>query len=169
MSQDTNPHTNAVVKSRNEDQYSYLTFGRVTTSPDGQEGGAHHVVVQESAAPSDEPIPVIPDAHGDFYIPPEQTPVAVVPTGKNNYAVIGAPVPPVDTANIDAGERIVSHPLSKASVKFNKDGSLDIRGDTTVRINGGTAGAVTDVQGIDNSGDGNFDELSITRNPDVLL
>jgi len=166
----TNPHTNAERAADSKAQYSFLSTGRVTTAPDGQSNGAHHVVVQESGAPADEPIPVLPTVPGDYFVPPEGAPVVVSPIAKNKYAVIATSIPStVETPEIDPGERIVSHPMSEAKVHFKNDGTLEVHGDQQVVINGGTNGAITDVTGNDTSGDGNINEINITRNNDVLL
>lgn len=165
----TNPIENANQESEHVSQYAYLTTGRVTSSPRGQSDGAHHVVVQESAAPSDEPLPVLPSVHGDYYVPPEGAPVIVSPMSKNDYAVIAGAVPATSTPNIEPGERVLSHPESGANVKFNNDGSIDIHGDATVRINGGDQGAITDVQPGGTNSNGGITSLDITRNNDILL
>jgi hypothetical protein len=165
----TNPHQNSKVDAQKETAYTYLTTGRVTTALDTQKDGLHHVIVQESAAPNDEAIPVLTQAHGDYYVPPEQMPVVVAPRGKNDYSVVASAVPNVQTPDLDPGERIISHPLSEAKVKFNADGTLDIVGDATVRINGGDQGAITDVQAGGTNSNGGITSLDITRNPDILI
>lgn len=169
---ETNPHSNATRSSEEATNYAFLGQGTVSTARDGQSGGQHHVTVQESRVPADAELPVIPTVHGDFYIPPEGAPVTISPLGNNDYAVVGAPVPAVSTPSIDPGERILSHPLSEANIRFNKDGTLDIHGDVQVTINGGTQGAITDVSvNTTTDSDGHVTDVSlnITRNNDILI
>lgn len=165
----TNPIENADEVSEMSRQYAFLTTGRVTTAPSGQSDGAHHAVVQESAAPNDDPLPVLPSVHGDYYVPPKNAPVIVSPMGRNDYAIIGAAIPETTTPSIDPGERVLSHPSSKSNVRFNNDGTLDIYGDATVRINGGTQGAITDVAAGSTNSNGGITSLDITRNNNILL
>jgi hypothetical protein len=169
MSNRTNPHENARVKSHSSLQYAFLRTGTVTSAPDGQSNGQHHVAVQEAGITSDGPLPVLPSVHGDFYIPPEGAPVTIAPTIENEYMVVGAPVPPVDTPTLDPGERVISHPLSGAHVRFNKDGSIDIKGDATVRINDGNEGVITDVQAGGTNSNGGITSLNITRDSNILI
>lgn len=145
MPDNINPQQASKETTRRGLKYAFLQSGRVTRAPDTTADGQHHVKVQESAAPVDQPIPVIPQVHGDYYIPPEGAPVITAARGENQYNVIGAAIPQVETPTISAGERIVSHPLSDAHVMFNADGSLDVVGDAEVRINGGTQGIITDI------------------------
>lgn len=161
MTNRTNPHENAQQQSRDALRRGYLSFGRVTSAPDTTSDGQHHVTVQETSAPSDEPLPVLPGVHGDYYIPPVGAPVGVIPRGPNRYNVIAAGIPQVQTPTIQAGERVISHPLSNANVKFNADGSVDIWGDSTIRINGGTQGVITDVSGSGVS--------TVEREPSILI
>lgn len=168
MTQRTNPHTNAEQESRDAVQYSFLTTGRVSSVPQTQGSGLHHVTVQESGAPSDRPLPVLPQVHGDYYVPPNGAPVMVTAGERDQYFVTAAGIPDIDTSSYVPGERILSHPLSGANVRFNEDGSIDIHGDATVRINDGTNGAITDVQTTKDT-DGHVTDISLVRNNDILL
>lgn len=168
MTQRTNPHTNAEGEAREAVRYSYLTSGRVSSAPQTQGSGLHHVNVQESGAPSDRALPVLPTVHGDYYVPPTGAPVMVAAGERDQYYVLSAAVPNVDTTDYKPGERILSHPLSEANVRFNDDGSIDIHGDTTVRINNGSQGAITDIETSSDS-DGHITDISLVRNNNILL
>lgn len=166
----TNPHQNARASAEEESRYAFLSTGRVNTAPPDQSGGAHHVVVQESAAPSDEPIPVLPTVPGDYFVPPEGAPVIVSPIGKNDFAVVGTAIPgTVETPNIQPGERIVSHPTSDAKVHFENDGTIRVNSSGTIIIGDGDQGAVTDVEIDSTNSNGGATSLNIVRRNDVLL
>lgn len=167
MKRETNPHENAKQAALHETKYSFLSTGRVSSAATQQSNGQHHAVVQESAAPSDKAIPVFPDVHGDYYIPPKDTPVVVASFGKNDYAVVRTGIPEVETPTLDPGERIVSHPLSDSHVRFNKDGSLDIHSTNEVRINGGTQGVITDVE--TTTSDGYLTSITLVREDSIKV
>lgn len=172
MAPKTNPHSNAHEKSRENVQYSFLRYGTVTSASKATDKAGYNVTVQESSVPSDQTLPIVPTVHGDFYVPPEGTPVSIAPRGENNYAVVGAPIPAVSTPDLEPGERIISHPISGANVKFNEDGSIDIRGDADVTINGGTEGAITDVEAVtETDADGHVTSVSlnITREDSIKI
>jgi len=169
MRDNINPQQSAKDTSKRAVQYAFLNSGRVTSAPDTTADGQHHVKVQESAAPVDQPIPVIPQVHGDYYIPPEGAPVITAPRGQNEYDVIGAAIPQVQTPTISAGERILSHPLSNAHVMFNADGSLDVVGDAEIRINGGTQGIITDVQIATTNSNGGATSLNVVRDSNIKI
>lgn len=172
MTEKTNPHVNAGRRSKSALGYSFLRYGTVSTAKSASTGAEHSVTVQEEGVPADRRIPVVPTVHGDFYVPPESAPVLVAPFGQNDYAVVGAPVPATDIPQIEPGERIISHPLSSANVKFNKDGSIDISGDAEVRINGGEQGAITDVEAVtETDADGHVTSVSlnITREDSIKI
>lgn len=183
----TNPQQSSQEFSKDSTRYAFLSTGRVTTAPTGQSDGAHHVFVQESAAPSDRPLPVLPSVPGDYMVPPEGSPVVVSPVSENQYAVIGAGVPAATSKpSLDPGERIVSHPVSEANIHFNTDGSLTVHDDNgseiglaatgdieidsnnNVVINGGTNGAITDVNTTKDI-DGHVTDVSVVRNDSILL
>jgi len=169
MTQETVPHESAQTTAEAVRAYSFADVGIVTSTPTQDADGAHHVTVQETRVPADEPLPVVPPVHGDFYVPPEGTPVLVIYTGENDGVVLGSPVPKTNTATVEGGERIVSHPQSDANVRFNPDGTLDIYGDTTVRINGGDTGIVTDVE-IDSTNQyGGATSLNVVRDSNILI
>lgn len=179
MVDETVPHEQSETVADAQQAYSFLDVGVVTSTPNQTGDGAHHVTVAETRVPSDTPVPVIPPVHGDYYVPPEGTPVLLAYTDKNDAVVIGSPLPPTDSENVTAGERIVSHPLSQSAVKFSDDGTVQLLGDDgtdvaihpdgTVVINGGTQGAVTDVTISQTNGNGGATALNVVRNPDVLL
>lgn len=168
--QRTNPQQSSKEFAEERVEYSFLSTGRVTTAPTQQSNGAHHVFVQESAAPSDEPIPVLPTVPSDYFLPPDGAPVVVAPVSQNDYAVIATGIPgSVERPAIDPGERIISHPASSANIHFYPDGSMDINSPNEVRINNGTVGAVTDVQAGSTNDNGGITSLDITRNDNILL
>ena len=179
MVDETVPHEQSEAVADAQQAYSFLDVGIVTSAPDQTEDGAHHVTVAETRVPSDTPVPVIPPVHGDFYVPPEGTPVLLAYVEENDPVVIGSPLPPTDSEDVTAGERVVSHPLSSAAVKFADDGTVQLLGDDgtnvaidpdgTVVINDGDQGAITDVSPSGTNGNGGITGLDITRNSDILL
>lgn len=168
MTSNTNPHENARRQSSQQLQYSFMRTGTVTSSFTTEEG-IYAVTVQESGIKTDSTIPVIPQVHGDFYMPPKSAPVSLLPVNKNRYAVVGAPIPVADTPTLEPGERIISHPVSDAIVKFNADGSIDIKGDTQIRINDGDQGIVTDVEIDSTNSYGGATSLNIIRDGNILI
>jgi hypothetical protein len=168
MEQQTYPHEDARSTAESVREYTFLDIGVVNSTPTQDTDGAHHVTVQETRVPADKAIPVIPPVHGDFYVPPEGTPVLVAYTAENDGVVIGSPVPETTTATVEGGERIVSHPLSDAVVRFNTDGTLDVYGDSTVRINGGDTGVIHDVE-TTKDGDGHVTSITLNRRSDILI
>lgn len=168
MTSSTNPHENAARKSTEEVKYSFMRTGTVTSAFQTTDD-IYAVTVQESGVLADTTIPVIPNVHGDFYVPPEGAPVSMLPVNKNQYAVVGAPIPVTETPTLEPGERVISHPVSGANVRFNADGSLDIKGDATVRINGGGQGVITDVQAASTNDAGGITALDITRDNNILI
>jgi hypothetical protein len=179
MPQRTVPHADNVATADESREYAFCDVGVVTSTPDQTADGAHHVTVAETRVPADQPIPVIPPVHGDYYVPPEGTPVVVAYTDTNDGVVIGAPVPQAGTPDIEGGERILSHPLSASSVRFTPNGDVELvasddtsvvlQADGTVVINNGTQGAVTDVAIDSTNSNGGATSLNVVRNPDVLL
>lgn len=169
MAKNTNPHVSAGKKARGATEYGFLTSGAVSRSPSEQNQGNPSVVMQEGANPADSIQPVLQPVHGDYYIPPTGLPVVSAPYERNNYAVIAAETPDTPVPTLNPGERIISHPLSTAHVKFNEDGTLDIVGDATVRINGGDQGAVTNVEIASTNSEGGATSLDITRNDNILI
>lgn len=166
----TNPHQSSSEFASDAMEYAFLSTGRVTTAPTEQSGGAHHVFVQESAAPTDQPLPVLPTVAGDYYVPPEEAPVVVSPIDQNTYAVVGTGIPSTaEHGAIDPGERIISHPLSDANIHFHTDGSLDVNSSNEVRINNGSQGAITDVSAASTNSNGGITSLDITRSENILL
>ncbi|TKX52669.1 hypothetical protein EXE42_15760, partial [Halorubrum sp. SP3] len=111
MVDETVPHEQSEAVAEAQQAYAFLDMGIVTSAPDQTEDGAHHVTVSETRVPSDAPVPVIPPTHGDYYVPPEGTPVLLAYTDENEAVVIGSPLPPTNSEDVTAGERIVSHPL----------------------------------------------------------
>lgn len=189
MSDTTAPHSAADVTTREHAEYTYFD-GAVVTSALTSESGPPYVTVQETRVPADQPIPVAPTVHGDYYVPPEGTPVLVGYLGENDPIVVGTGIPDVQTPSVEAGERVLSHPLSEATVTFNADGSLDVYGDGEVRvtnkggasvvaksngnvvINDGTQGAITDVStSTTTDADGHVTSVSInlTRDSSILI
>jgi len=168
MTQQTVPHESAQTTAESVREYSFADIGIVTSTPTQTPDGAHHVAVQETRIPADTPLPVVPPVHGDFYVPPEGTPVLVIYTGENRGVVIGSPVPQTTSPAVTGGERILSHPKSDANVRFNTDGTLDIYGDTTVRINGGSKGVVHDVSTTTDA-QGHVTSVSLQRRTDILI
>lgn len=179
MPQRTIPQADSDAAAEAAREYAFFDVGIVTSAPTQDSDGAHHVAVAETRVPSDQPLPVIPPVHGDFYVPPEGTPVLVAYTGENDGVVIGSPVPKTATPDVDSGERILSHPLSESSVRFRPNGAVEIvaangpsvvlQADGTVVINNGTQGAVTDVSIASTNDAGGATSLSVSRNSDVLL
>lgn len=191
MGKETNPQKSATVQARNESKYSFLTRGTVSYVPENQSRGSPSIVMQEGAVPSDTHQPVLQPVHGDYYLPPGGLPVISGALGRNVYGVLAAETPDVEVPAIDPGERILSHPLSNARVKFNKDGTLSIRGDPevtigngddsatislnedgSISINGGTEGAITDVTAdTTTDADGHVTDvtLDITREDTILI
>lgn len=168
MTQHTSPHDDAPAQASEALWKSAMSVGVVTSAPTTDEDGQHHVAVQHTRVPSDEQIPVIPTVHGDYYIPPEDTPVLVGRFWNGEYAVIGAPIPEVPSPTIEAGERIVSHPGSGSTVRFHNDGTLDVYADDTVRLNDGSTGVVTDVTTTTDA-DGHVTSISLTRASNVFV
>mgnify|MGYP006283569515 CR=1 FL=1 len=179
MVDQTVPHEQSEAVADAQQAYSFLDVGIVTSAPKQDTDGAHHVTVAETRTPSDKPIPVIPPAHGDYYVPPEGTPVLIAYTDENDGVVIGSPLPPTTSETVAAGERVVSHPLSQSAVRFEEDGTVRLMGDDgsdvalqpdgTLVVDGGTQGAVTNVTISDTNDYGGATSLNIIRNPDVLL
>ena len=175
----TVPHEQSERTAEHQQEYSFLDVGIVTSAPEQNTDGAHHITVGETRTPSDQPIPVIPGVHGDYYVPPEGMPVLVAYVGENDAVAIGSPLPPTDTETVTAGERILSHPLSQAAVQMLADGTLRLRGadgtdltvepDGTIVVDGGTQGAVTDVSIASTNSNGGATSLSVERNEDILL
>jgi len=166
---ETNPNENAERRVTQTQNYSFLQTGLVTGVADDQTSGRHHIQVQETRTPIADRVPYIPPAHGDYYLPTEGTTVVLFPRGQNRFFAMGSPVPKGATPSISPGERVVSHPLSKAAVHFNTDGTLNIYGDTTVRINGGTQGIVSDVQAADRNSNNGITALDIIRNNNIKI
>jgi len=179
MVDETVPHEQSETKAQAQQQYSFLDVGIVTSALEQTAGGAHHVTVTETRVPTDNSIPVIPPVHGDYYVPPEGTPVLLAYTGVNDAVVIGCPLPPTDSETVSAGERVISHPLSSAAVRFDTDGTVHLLGDDgtsvvigsdgTITIDGGSNGAVTDVTIDETNDQGGATSLNVERNPNVLL
>lgn len=196
MVDETVPHEQSEAVADAQQAYSFLDVGVVTSAPDQTEDGAHHVTVAETRVPSDTPVPVIPPVHGDYYVPPEGTPVLLAYVEENDPVVIGSPLPPTDSENVTAGERVVSHPLSQAAVTFADDGGVSVVGDNgnniaigadgtitlsgsgnevelqtdgTVVINNGDRGAVTDVTIDETNAEGGATKLKISRNSTIRL
>lgn len=168
MTSNTNPHENANKQVSQGLSYSFMRTGTVTSSFT-TDNDIYAVTVQESGITADATIPVIPEVHGDFYMPPEGTPVSMLPIDKNRYAVVGAPIPVAETPTLEPGERVISHPVSDARVKFNADGSLDVYGDSVIRINDGDQGIVTDVE-IDSTNQyGGATSLNMVRDDNILI
>jgi len=164
----TSPHDDATASARESNRYTYLDLG-VVTSVDVDGNGQPSVFVQETRVPADQAVPLAQSVHGDLYVPPEGTPVVVAYLDENEPVVVATALPNVDTPALSGGERIVSHPLSNARVAFNADGSLDVYGDTTVRINGGSTGIVTDVEIADTNSNGGATSLSVVRDDSILV
>jgi len=179
MPRETPPREQATETAQAQQAYSFLDIGVVTSAPTQTENGQHHVTVAETRVPSDQPIPVIPPVHGDYYVPPEGVPVLVAYTGRNDAIVRGAPVPETEYQDIEPGERVLSHPLSNATVRFRVDGGVEVVGDAgnvveldsdgSVIINGGTTRPVTDVQIASTNAEGGATSLSLTRATDVFV
>jgi len=179
MPRETPPREQATETAQAQQAYSFLDVGVVTSAPTQTEDGQHHVTVAETRVPSDQPIPVVPPVHGDYYVPPEGVPVLVAYTDENDGIVRGAPVPDVTYDDIEPGERVLSHPLSSAAVRFRADGGVEVVGDTgnsveldsdgTVIVNGGDTNPVTDVQIDSTNTEGGATSLSVERANDVLL
>lgn len=172
MSDNTNPQVNARRTAQQETQYSFLTQATVSSAESGQSGGNPTVTLQEAAVAADTSQVVLQPVHGDFYIPPAGLPVVSAPFTKNEYGVVSAFTPETTTPTLDPGERILSHPVSGANVRFNKNGTIDIAGDATVRINGGSQGIVTDATAsTTKDGDGHVTSVSLnlTRDNNILI
>jgi len=186
MTDRTAPHSAADQSSRHQSKYTYLDGGFVTSVVDG-DTGPPAVVVQETKVPADQPIPVAPTVHGDYYVPPEGAPVLVGYLTENDPIVVGTGIPDVQTPNVEAGERILSHPLSTATVRFNADGSLVTVGDSGARVelaadgtvaidgssqvvvNGGSTGIVTDVEIDETNSNGGATGLKVVRDTSILI
>jgi len=179
MPRETPPREQATETAQAQQAYSFLDVGVVTSAPTQTEDGQHHVTVAETRVPSDQPIPVVPPVHGDYYVPPEGVPVLVAYTDENDAIVRGSPVPEVQYQDIEPGERVLSHPLSTAAVRFRADGGIEVVGDAgnaveldsdgTITINGGDTNPVTDVQIDSTNSNGGATSLSLTRATDVFL
>lgn len=164
---DTNPFDDSLKKSRDETEFAFLKRARVS-SVESQSEGQHTVSVQRNGIVVSTDAPILNPVHGDYYIPPSGAPVMTVPSSRNNHNVIATYTPPVPTPSLQPGERVVSHPLSTASVKFNADGSLDIQGDAKIRINGGGVGVITDIDTTTDS-DGHVTSIDLVRNDNITL
>jgi hypothetical protein len=174
----TVPQVDSTDSARSATEYTFLDVGVVTSAPTTEADGQHHVTVQETPTAPDEPIPVLPTVHGDYYVPPEGAPVVVGKTGRYDGAVVGVAIPPTDTPTLEAGERILSHPLSTAHVRFNADGSIDVtsegdasvrlRADGTLVLNGGSQGIVTDVQTTTDA-DGHVTDVTLVREDSIQI
>jgi phage gp45-like len=134
MNRDTSPREHATDTAQIQQAYSFLDVGVVTSAPIQTEDGQHHVTVAETRVPSDQPIPVVPPVHGDYYVPPEGVPVLVAYTDENEAVAVGAPIPEADKPSLKAGERVISHPLSTAAVVFDEDGGITITDDDETQI-----------------------------------
>lgn len=164
-----NPQEAAEEEASDSLNYSFLKTARVTASTPGQTAGAHHAFVQESQTESDKPLPVLTQAHGDYYVPTEGSQVVTAPIDKNEFAIVASLVSPGAKPSVDPGERVVSHPNSKASVYFKNDGTLEIWGDTQVVINGGTQGIITDVSAGSRNSNNGITSLDITRDSSIQI
>lgn len=129
MTQNTNPHERTKEVTETQMQRAFLVHGLTTTAPDPQGDGVHHDFVQEVGVSVDAGKPVMPTVHGDFYVPPENSPVYIASTSKHEQNIVGVPVPKTKTPKISPGERILSHPLSTASIRYNSNGSLVAKDD----------------------------------------
>lgn len=230
-----NPHEKAYEKSAESMRRAFLIKAITSTTPDNQGDGLHNTSVQEVGTTVERHNAVMPTVHGDYYVPPENSPVFVASTGKHEHTVIGAPVPEAPTPSIVPGERVLSHPLSSASITFLNDGSIrsrsdegaartrlypngtivadanggagflqmngtgdidieagngtgtvemtaggdititansstiEMQSDGTIVINGGTEGAITDVEAADTNSNGGITSLDITREDSILI
>lgn len=169
MTTNTNPHEQSRRAARDGLEYAYLRRGRISSAAAGQTDGQPTVSVQEAGVPADADIGVVPTVHGDKYVPPEGSPVLVSPAGENRYAVISSLTPETTTPALDPGERILSHPLSKANVRFEKDGTVYVNGADKVIINNGSQGVITDVQAGGTNSSGGITSLDITREDSILV
>jgi len=202
MTDRTAPHSTANASSRDQAKYTYLDSGFVTSvvdenpeTPELEHDGPPAVVVQEAQVPADQPIPVAPTVHGDYYTPPEGAPVLIGYLSENDPIVIATGVPDTDTPDVKAGERILSHPLSTAHISFGENGSLTVRNDGesavqlnddgtvtvennsgsiemeddgTVIINNGSKGVITDIITATDS-DGHITDITLVRNSSILV
>lgn len=142
MPRETPPREQAADTAQQQQAYSFLDVGVVTSAPKQSQAGQHHVAVAETRVPADQPIPVIPTVHGDYYVPPEGTPVLVAYTDENDAVVVGAPIPETDKPSLTAGERVISHPLSTAAVVFDEDGGVTITDDDETQIHADADGKI---------------------------
>jgi hypothetical protein len=168
MTRQTSPHASADESAKTAVANDAIGMGIVTSAPTQTDNGETVVSVQSATVPTDGTAVVLPNVHGDSYVPPKGTPVLLAQLASSETIVLKAPTPNVDSPTLDEGERIISHPTSESVVKFNADGTLDIHGDGVVRINGGSKGAITDIT-TSTDGDGHVTDVSVTRNDDVLL
>jgi hypothetical protein len=192
MTSDTNPQDAAYRRSQESLTHAFLLDAMVSSAPEDHDFGAPEVGVQHTGATVARDAPVLPEVHGDIYIPPENYPVYSLPGFKNDYNVVKSSIPNVDVPQIVPGERILSHPLSGSHIMFQEDGSILIRGDagtnsqrqeivwnadgtidvranTEVRINDGDTAAVTDVTIASTNSEGGATDLAVHRNDTVKL
>jgi|APHM01.1.fsa_nt_gi hypothetical protein len=125
MTDRTSVHGAAKQASDERNSYTYLDSGWVTSAAETARGPPA-VYVQSISVPNDRPVPVAPAVHGDYYVPPEGSPVLVGYRQENDPVVIASGVPNTRTPAVSPGERVLSHPLSDTNVLFTNDGSLHI-------------------------------------------
>ncbi len=133
MTEETNPNDASQISARRLRNQAFVTKGRVSTADKDQGGRQHNVEVQQSGQTISNEVPVLTRVHGDMYIPPQGSPVAMAPDDNGEYMVIGVPLPDTDSnTSVNPGERIISHPLSKTHLRWNEDGSFKLRAECNV-------------------------------------
>lgn len=168
MTRQTSPHASADESAKTAVKNDAIGMGIVTSSPRQTDSGETIVSVQSETVPTDGTALVLPTVHGDSYVPPTGTPVLLAQLASNETVVLKTPTPNVESATLEEGERVLSHPTSESVVKFNANGTIDIHGDGTVRINDGSKGAITDIS-TSTDDKGHVTDVSVTRNDDILL
>lgn len=173
-----NPHQQSQQDSRRATRRAYAERATVISVDDGNN---HAITVRPESTGQDESAHILTTLLGDAHQPQVGERVLCVRRTDGRLIVIGSLYAEGDSIpTYEPGERVIGHPLSKAHVRFDTDGTIHIEADdgTTidvdtnageVSINGGSTGVVTDVTGNDTDGSGDFDSLSITRSSKLFV
>ncbi|QGA82760.1 hypothetical protein [Halomicrobium sp. LC1Hm] len=166
----TNPHRKTDRSQNRVADLVSTSVGRVTSTPSvDDDTPIHHVEVRNERYPEGKSAVVIPQAHGEGYLPPEGSTVLLTRIDRTTPVVVGPYYHAgSETPALEPGERVVSHPTSDARVKFHNDGAISIDGDEPVYINGGMRRPVVDVQTTTDA-DGHVIDITLERADNVYL
>jgi len=152
----------------------------VVETPDPTDDQPHAVRVVPDTFSEAVAADVLVDALGDGYLPKPDTRVIIAYRPSEQPVVINTRYTASDdNPTVKAGERVISHHASDATVRFAPDGTLHVEGDGDVEISTGDTGnvvidgggvrAVTDVTASGTNDNGGITGLDITRSSSVYL